>query len=159
MMAAADINFDSWQKDALCVGVTIYSRVPDNRRPEWAASILTTCCARVSVVPKPITDVIELASEPAKWQLAHSAFSAVRELTLAADSRLIKNITNRLLYVAENAAKVIYNASRSSAPFDRDSGAWLVRCAKEFADSIDDVSFTALLWTVVTLIPCDQLMA
>lgn len=55
-----------------------------------------------------------------------------------------------LLYVAENTAKVIYNATGSKDSFDRDSGAWLVRCSKEFADVVDDEVFTEELWRVIS---------
>jgi hypothetical protein len=133
-----------------------YSLIPVDDRPKWAAGILYACCGRVSSVPKPISDVLDLAEDSAKWKLAHDAFSGVRQLTLAAERRPIEKLDNLLLYVAENAAKVIYNASGSSAPFDRDSGAWLVRCAKDFADCLNDSSFTVSLWATITALPANK---
>lgn len=152
-MAANTISREAWNADPLAAGVAIYSSVPEDRRPEWAANILTACCRRVRAVPKPIAHVIDLASAPGKWKLAHEAFSGVRQLTLDAERRPIAYLDHCLLYVGENTAKVIYNASGSSAPFDRDSGAWLVRCAKEFADCENDPSFTAALWSIITSFP------
>jgi hypothetical protein len=153
MMTANTISREAWNGDPLNAGVAIYSCLPKDRRPEWAANILTACCRRVRAVPKPIAHVIDLASAPEKWKLAHDAFSEVRRLTLDAERQPIETLDHYLLYVAENTAKVIYNASGSSAPFDRDSGAWLVRCAKEFADCANDPPFTASLWSVITAFP------
>ena len=152
-MTANTITREAWNADPLGTGVAVYSRVPNDHRPEWAASILHACCGRVSTNPKPIEHVMHLAPDSANWKLAHDAFSGVRQLTLAAERRPIENTDHYLLYVAENAAKVIYNASGSSAPFDQDSGAWLVRCAKEFADCVNDPTFTTSLWSIVTTIP------
>ncbi|KAA5541908.1 hypothetical protein FYK55_17075 [Roseiconus nitratireducens] len=152
-MTADKISREEWNTDPLAAGVAIYSSVPNDRRPEWAASILAACCHRVANVPKPIQYVIDLASDPKKWKLAHDAFSRVRKLTLAAERRPIEKLDHYLLYVAENTAKVIYNASGSSAPFDRDPGAWLVRCAKEFADCENDPPFTFSLWSLLTDFP------
>ena len=86
---------------------------------------------------------------PDQWQEAHDAFSAVRQLTLAGERNPIDGLSHLLLYVAENTAKVIYNASGSSAPFDKDSGVRLVRWAREFADCLGDDEFTEQLWRLV----------
>lgn len=153
MTAAKSFSREEWNADPLRAGVVVYSLVPNNNRPVWAAAILCACCGRVSTIPKPIRHVLDLSPDSAKWKLAHDAFSGVRQLTLAAEHCPIETLDHYLLYVAENTAKVIYNASGSSAPFDRDSGAWLVRCAKEFADCVNDASFTTSLWTTITTFP------
>lgn len=149
MTSARTISHEAWDANPLCAGVAIYALVPENKRPKWAAAILAACCGRVSTTPKPINHVLDLAAEPAKWKLAHDAFSGVRQLTLAAERQPIEKADHYLLYVAENAAKVIYNVSGSSAPFDRDSGARLVRSAKEFSDCVNDKSFTSSLWSII----------
>lgn len=148
-MTAGNLSRDAWNADPLSAGVAIYSSVPNDRRPEWAVNILVACCQRVGRVPKPVQNVIQLLSEPKKWKRAHDAYSSVRRLTLAAERKPIEKLDHYLLYVAENTAKVIYNASGSSAPFDEDSGAWLVRCAKEFADCESDPPFTLSLWSLI----------
>ena len=150
MTTVTTINREEWDADSLRTGVAVYSFVSINVRPEWAALILAACCNGVAAVPKPVQHVLELARDSARWKLAHDAFSAVRQLTLAAERQPIGKLDHYLLYVAENAAKVIYNASGSSAPFDEDCGAWLVRCAKEFADCAKDASFTEDLWSIIT---------
>ena len=150
MMTANTISREAWDAAPLAAGVAIYSCVPKECRSQWAASILAACCRRIGSVPKPVEDVIELATDPERWKLAHGAFSDVRQLTIDAERGPIGKLDHCLLYVAENTAKVIYNASGSSAPFDRDSGAWLVRCAKEFADCENDPTFTLSLWSLIT---------
>lgn len=149
-MTTDKLTCEAWSANPLAAEVAIYLSVPNDRRPEWAVNILAACCRRVSKVPKPILYVIDLASDPKKWFCAHDAFSAVRHLTLSAERTPIGKLDYYLLYVAENTAKVIYNASGSSAPFDRDSGAWLVRCAKEFADCENDPTLTLSLWSLIT---------
>jgi hypothetical protein len=97
-----------------------------------------------------VLQVADLASNRKHWSRAHDAFSAVRKLTLAAERKPPGKLSHCLLYVAENAAKVIYNASGSPAPFDADSGDWLVRCARDFANHEPDSGFVDTLWAVVT---------
>jgi hypothetical protein len=155
-MTADKLSRETWDADPLAAGVAIYSSVPNDRRPEWAANILAACCQRVGTVPKPVQCVIDLASDAKKWKRAHHAFSGVRQLTLAAEKKPIQKREHSVLYVAENAAKVIYNASGSSAQFDEDSGAWLVRCAKEFADCEDDKLFNLLMWSTITNLLADS---
>ena len=77
-------------------------------------------------------------------------FSAVRELTLDSEQGHDDALAHVLLYVAENTAKVVFNASGSPAPFDKDCGAWLVRCAREFSTEMNDEAFADQLWTVLT---------
>jgi hypothetical protein len=140
---------EEWNANPLLAGVTIYRSVPNDRRPQWAAAILEACCNRVRSVPEPVQHVLELGRNASHWKLAHDAFSGVRQLTLAAERGPMDRLSHYLLYVAENAAKVVYNASGSSAPFDSDCGAWLVRCAREFADCENDPQFAESLWAIV----------
>lgn len=139
----------AWFRDSLKAGETVYSRVANDDRPAWAAGILSACCDPCNSVPDALTHVVLLAGDRSRWPEAHDAFSAVRQLTLAAERSCDDDPAHYLLYVAENAAKVIYNASGSSAPFDGDSGAWLVRCAQEFASRLSNDEFTERLWGVI----------
>ena len=107
MMTVNTISREAWNVDPLATGIAIYSCVPRERRPEWAANILAACCRRVGAIRKPIEHVIELASAPEEWKRAHDAFSGVRQLTLDAEQQPIENRDHYLLYVAENTAKVI----------------------------------------------------
>lgn len=138
-----------WQTDSLVAGTTIYSAVPNDVRPEWAANVLNCCCEQVASAPQAVLRILELSDNAENWSKAHDAFSAVRSLTLTAEQNSDAERRGKLLlYVAENAAKVVYNASGSAAPFDADSGAWLVRSAKQFSDACNSGEFHELLWSV-----------
>ena len=150
------MSFDSlklsegWREDALRVGAIVYAMVPNGDRPSWAAGILSKCCEKVGEVPTAVQVIPKLAVSSLLWSQAHSAFGKVRQMTLVAEREPTDMRRKALLYVAENAAKVIYNATGSQDAFDRDSGAWLVRCSKEFADLVEDESFTTELWRVIS---------
>jgi len=64
----------------------------------------------------------------------------VRELTLAAERGSVspKDPRYLLLFVAENSARVIYNASRPPDPFDDDSAEWLLRSMSKFLNALPD---------------------
>ena len=66
-------------------------------------------------------------------------------MTLVAEARdsAIDPALKRLLFVAENTAKVIYNASGEPAPFDADAGWELVPCVEHFLATISVPAATA----------------
>jgi hypothetical protein len=136
---------ETWRNKPLEAGIVIYAQIPRDVRPAWAAGILSICCSRFSTVPTPIQRVLTIARDPEQWHQMHDAFSAVRQITLA-EGEPVDGALHSLLRVAENTAKVIYNASGSSAPFDESSGARLVRCAREFSDCLRNDEFTERLW-------------
>ena len=140
---------EEWVNNPLATGTAVYSLVRNSVRPRWAGDILATCCDRMAAVPDAVQRVLGLALDESHWVLAHDAFTDVRHLTLSAQRADTEGSYHYLLTVAENAAKVIYNASGAPAPFDKDCGAWLVRWTKQFADRENNVEFTERLWQVV----------
>jgi hypothetical protein len=85
-----------------------------------------------------IDRVVELARVPSDWRLAHAAFGDVRQITRVAEGRsgTIDPCLKSLLYLAENTAKVICNASSEPAPFDHDAGWWVVPCFENFLATV-----------------------
>jgi hypothetical protein len=82
-------------------------------------------------------DLIEILREPERWKEAHAQFQKIRvNITLPAEKLKCKGSEVYFSYVAENAAKTAYNCSGESAPFDNDSFEWLLRCKKEFVESL-----------------------
>ena len=60
------------------------------------------------------------------WRWGHSALDEVRRLTLRyEDSKSKDEVYGGLLYLAENVAKVTYNATNPPDPFDDDVDAWV----------------------------------
>jgi len=107
---------------ALDAGRLIYERIPPRQRPGWAARALEAVRGLIPKTPE-IDSVLEIARDPARWRAAHAAFTAVRALTLEAKDPLVEAV----LHLAENVAKVTYNASGGPAPFDHDAGWWVAQ--------------------------------
>ncbi|MFT3772891.1 MAG: hypothetical protein QM820_46490 [Minicystis sp.] len=65
---------------------------------------------------------------PGSWPEAHRAFRDVRQVALQFEraGTPASDPTQQLLGVAENAAKVIYNATNLPAPFDAPAGLHLL---------------------------------
>jgi hypothetical protein len=55
-----------------------------------------------------------------------------------------------LLYLAENVAKVTYNATNPPDPFDEDAGAWVVSCLRDLVNKVNDPEFGTKAWLVAS---------
>src|SRR6185503_16674086 len=82
--------------------------------------------------------VIEIARDDRRWAQAHEAFRHVRLQTLQCDRVGSEQKLVTLLYVAEIAARVTYNASGAAAPFDHDSGWWMASNLRHFVAALPD---------------------
>jgi hypothetical protein len=143
-----------WESgNAMAVGSSVYEALGPADRVRLASELLR---ASVEPLPKPpaaITHVLAIAQDPARWRDAHDAFTSVRLLTLEALQAKSRGhdeqIYEAVLYVAENAAKVIYNASGEPAPFDHDCGYWLVGCVHRLAHVVGSVELKERFWRIV----------
>ena len=142
--------FTHWSSgEALEAGRLIYERIPTEQRPLWAAAILDECRRLIHSVPE-INKIYELALDRSRWREAHAAFWPVRTLTLKAEeNKATDPLYKAILYVTENTAKVIYNASGRPAPFDHDAGWWLVSNLRHVVDLLNDADFGAKAWSLV----------
>jgi hypothetical protein len=114
--------------DYLGAGRLLYENLRFEERPGWAAAALTEVHDVAGVVAQ-IEDVIVLADTPDRWREAMAAFHALRQLTLAEDGDEGRDpMRLAILLLAENVAKVTYNASGYPAPYDHDAGWWVVPC-------------------------------
>lgn len=87
----------------------------------FGVEALTACCGTIVDVPPAVSRVVDVGRNSP--HLGHDAFSAVRELTLAADAKLsTPPMKACLLNVAECAAKAVYNSTGPSDPFDLETG-------------------------------------
>jgi hypothetical protein len=78
-------------------------------------------------------------------------FQAVRELTLQAQRQTSKDCKYTLfLSIAENAAKVIYNASGEPAPFDPNAGVKLIHSLAVFTNEVGDEEFSERAWQIAS---------
>jgi len=55
-----------------------------------------------------------------------------------------------ILYLAENVAKVAYNASGCPRPFDHDAGWWVAACARWIVERSADAGLEARVWAALT---------
>jgi hypothetical protein len=141
-------------------GMVLFERIPLSFRPLWGADILTFACQRISNVVQ-IQDVIEFARTPEEWadntdsidkrKKAHNFFDSVRLLTLEEEQKDTNNkLYGNLLLLAENVAKVTFNAYGYEAPFDHNAGWWIVANLKRITDLVKDADFSAAAWKVLT---------
>src|SRR5262245_19063765 len=118
-------SLEDWTTDDVeGFGRRVYEETPVSKRPCWAAELLDLCTFASPEIPE-VQLVIALGQKtPAsEWAAAHAAFTGVRTLTLRNHrALLLERRLELLLYVAETSAKVIYNASGRSAPFDYHAG-------------------------------------
>ncbi len=98
--------------------------------------------------------LLNIAATPENWPEAYDVFHALRKQTLAVEKSNAggkdHNIHVFLLLLAENVAKVIYNASGKAAPFDHDSGQALVLAAAGVAMHLDDPAFSEYVWKAIS---------
>jgi hypothetical protein len=134
-------------------GRVIYESLTPHQRVRWASAVLSFCIEHSPSVPE-VNSVAALAQDENSWPLAHAAFSSVRAVTLIEEKSpgSLDPRSARLLAVAENTAKVIYNASQASAPFDHDAGWWLAVCFADFIASTQETELRSL-GTSVLLTP------
>ena len=57
------------------------------------------------------------------------------------------------LYLAENVAKVLYNATNPVDPFDEDSGWWTVSCLKDYLDCVGNAEVSGAAWAAIAKVP------
>lgn len=146
---------------AVDAGRLLFERIPDDSAPRWAAEILDFCRHRIGSLPA-VDDVAAVARDPSRWPRAHAAFAAVRQLLLAAERDPAADPARiSLLHLAENTAKVAYNASRPTppysaahpAPFDEDAGWWIAENVRRIADHLRDPEFETQAWDRLVAIP------
>ena len=129
---------DRWLAGEFSASETIASRMGTDTLIDFATRGLAACCNAVPSPPPEVLQVVEIGRDPALWRLAHQAFDSVRKLVLEAEQQRAEPNDLRfvLLFVAENSARAIYNASMPSDPFDDDSGAWLVHTLSQFIQAM-----------------------
>ena len=140
-----------WNADqAREAGELICTQIPDAVRPFWAARILDLCRRRIRS-PLAVHAVCFLAKRRFLWRWGHVAFGEVRSLTLRyEDGKNKDEVYGGLLYLAENVAKVTYNATNPPDPFDDDVDAWVVSCLRYLVDKVNDPEFETQAWHLAT---------
>lgn len=102
----------------------IASALTDEEMAELGTELLHACRVTCPDVPPPVLTVELIGLTRRSWPEAHRAFSDVRDVTLQFEraQRPGSDPAYRLLGVAEDTAKVIYNATNPVGPFDAPAG-------------------------------------
>jgi len=135
--------------DPLKAGELLYEHIRQNHRPLWALEVLELCMHLTKGIAE-IDELCNIIRSPNRWAEAHEAFSSVRELTLKTEDSSSDPIYTGVLCLAENVAKVTYNASGEPAPFDYNSGYRIVSNLRYIVDQLDDKAFENKAWYVVS---------
>lgn len=118
----------------------VYERLPRDYRPHWAGNILDLCRSRFPHL-REVDEVYFVSCDATHWERAQQSFDAVRALTLSNTAPF--SGAALLFRLAENTAKVIYNASGGSVPYDHNAGWRLVEDLHAICEFLDDPEFTA----------------
>lgn len=121
-------------KTDIKLGKRIYDSVPIQFRPGWGTSLLMAFDTVIKNVPTPIKELCDIVDDEAKWKESHGQFQKIRQLSLT--SKTLQ--PEAYLLLAEKVAKVTYNLSGQSAPFDNDSGDYIPSLALTTADYFKD---------------------
>lgn len=121
-------------KNDLKKGKDVFENLPNDIRPFWAGIILSRFDSYIEEVPESIRDLYPIIDDKSKWKEAHKIFSGIRIFNLENKNYKPENY----LSLAELVAKVIYNASGESAPFDSDSGHYISSLALKTVEYFDN---------------------
>jgi hypothetical protein len=142
-----------WTADAVAgFGRTIYEMTPEATRARWAADLLALCVDPADPLTA-VERVITIGRKPYRWDWAdaHEAFQAVRRETLINErSAEPDHRRGLLLDVAETAAKIIYNTSGASAPFDSHAGWRLAPRLRALVQASEDRELKERVWARLT---------
>jgi hypothetical protein len=128
--------------------------------PYWAHPLLELGLSRVLRVPWEAANVLAIARDRRRWKDADDAASSVRELIIAAEGApaLPEPLTLEALHLAENVAKLAYNASGAAIPFDGDPAFALVTHLRALIDQAADADLAAEAWKRLSTVPPDLVL-
>ena len=130
---------DAWLTGSpLEAGRLAFEALAPQRQPAWAATVLRAAL-QTWKGQLPVADqVLSIAEEESRWPDGRDAFQAVRHEVISLERKgRIDPVTEATLLLAENAAKVTYNAASShKQAFDPDSGWWIASCARALVDAV-----------------------
>src|SRR5690242_8754542 len=102
--------FSMWMNGgAAAVGYKIMEPLSPPEQVRRVAAVLDACRRASPSVPE-VDAVAAAARDPSRWRGGHDLFDQVRDLTLKEEKSRTSDVYRALLYVAEIAAKTVYNA-------------------------------------------------
>jgi len=121
-------------KTNIKIGQQIFENLPNDIKPCWAGLVLSRFDHYIKDIPTSILELYPIIENKDRWKEAHEQFTKIRVFGLENKNYEPENY----LKLAELVAKVTYNASRQSAPFDSDSGHYIPSLALKATGYFDD---------------------
>lgn len=177
MFAMTDIDLRSrWRVDNVELGRMLYESIPSHHRPRWATEILQLCYYQIKEDIQEVNDILNIGSNQLRWREAYEAFQSLRSLYLKkyreynhtephdnheprltsgnqdAQKRWQQGLILLLLFIAEIAAKIIYNVSEvhtsetMPAPFDYHAGWRMATEVRNFVEMLHSPVFEDEVW-------------
>ncbi len=147
-----------WERgQGVAAGQSIFERIEPADKPKWAASVLQFVLVRRGKWNAAIAQLIEIADDPAQWKQAKQLFLTLRDDVLELEGQHVLSDDERALlcelYLAENVAKVIYNATDPPDEYDADSGWWIAECLRCCINESRDNEFAQEAWLMLVSLP------
>jgi|ERR1017187_7658949 hypothetical protein len=142
--------YDHWiSGEAILAGKIVYEQLPVQERPLWAARLLGRCAKLIPSVAA-VEKTVEVALTPNLWPNAREAFDAVRALSSKDERKQTPSaLYAQVLLLAENTAKVSYNATGLSAPYDHNAGWKVVQVVRQIVDRVAKPEFETEVWNLI----------
>lgn len=118
----------------LNIGRVIFENVPDSLKPFWSGLILSRFNSYIKDIPDSIKELYPIIERKNRWAEAYPQFMIIRQSVL--DNKY--DLPESFLLLAEKTAKVTYNASGQSAPFDTNSGWYIANLALQAANCFEN---------------------
>lgn len=121
-------------KTNIKIGREIFENLPNDIRPGWAGLVLSRFDHYIKNIPTSISGLYPIIDDKDRWKEAHEQFTKIRVFGL--ENKIYE--PENYLRLSELVAKVTYNASEQSAPFDSDSGHYIASLALKATEYFDD---------------------
>ncbi len=139
-----------WAGDRVSAGRLLVESISKESRPVWASRLLDDLVTRSQVRHAALATLLYATARPDQWNKAHSIFSMIRSIGLALDRNQQKTgeqqLLARLLAFGELVAKVTYNATEPTDPFDTEAEWSIAPCYKSILDIVIGEDSTQLAW-------------
>jgi len=147
-MGSLDELRQGWMNYSPEAYTAMANKLPRKSRARFAAVALECCLDRLPGQAQ-LFDIVRIGKNPERWDQAHLAFDRLRRdvtLKYEAHSPRSDDPCYALLFVGENAARVIYNATAPADPFDDDSVEWFFRVLADLAKVLNDQDLADRIW-------------
>ena len=129
------------------IGKQIFENLPNDIKPGWGGLILSRFDIHINEVPTCIKELFNIIDNQENWGNAHEQFTKIRVFGL--ENKTFE--PKFYLRTAEFVAKITYNASGQSAPFDSDSGHYIPSFALKTAEHFNDKNLIAELRSTILI--------